>query len=135
LQARLGAAVVDALLAVLVFLPGLAILLAEGRAGLSTGLIVGLVGLGALVVFQMALLTSSGQTVGKKVVQIRIVRFEDSGPPGFAQAVLLRNIVPGLISAIPIVGGLFGLIDILMIFGPEHRCLHDRIAHTLVVQA
>ena len=32
-------------------------------------------------------------------------------------------------------GGLFGLVDILFIFGSERRCIHDLIAQTKVVVA
>jgi hypothetical protein len=35
--------------------------------------------------------------------------------------------------AIPFVGNFVGLVDALMIFGEDHRCLHDRIAGTRVI--
>ena len=54
--------------------------------------------------------------------------------PGFGRAVFLRNVVPGLIAAIPIAGPLFSVVDLLMIFGRERRCLHDYIAGTRVVK-
>jgi hypothetical protein len=50
-------------------------------------------------------------------------------------AVFLRAIVPGLIGAIPCVGNLFVLFDVLFIFGEERRGIHDYIAGTKVVEA
>jgi len=38
-----------------------------------------------------------------------------------------------LVSQVPQVGGLIGLVDILFIFGKERRCLHDLLAGTRVV--
>ncbi len=37
-------------------------------------------------------------------------------------------------SIVPFVGGLFALIDALFIFRKDHRCIHDHIAGTKVVQ-
>ena len=88
----------------------------------------------ALVVYQMVMLARRGQTVGKRVMKIRIVKM-DGAVPGFVQAVLLRMIVSALPRAIPVVGHLYTLIDLLFIFRADRRCLHDRIAGTRVVQA
>jgi hypothetical protein len=43
----------------------------------------------------------------------------------------LRNFVNGLLGMIP----LYGLIEILFIFGESQQCLHDKIADTIVVKA
>ena len=39
------------------------------------------------------------------------------------------------ISIIPVIGSLVGLIDALLIFRDNRRCLHDNIADTMVVVA
>jgi uncharacterized RDD family membrane protein YckC len=65
---------------------------------------------------------------------IKIVR-NDGSRAGLGRIFWLRMFVPGLVGAIPLVGGLFGLIDPLFIFGEEKRCLHDLIADTIVVTA
>ena len=41
----------------------------------------------------------------------------------------------GLLVFTPLIGGLYALIDHLWIFGEERRCLHDKIADTVVVKA
>ena len=68
-------------------------------------------------------------------MRVRIVRADDGGNPGFLGAVVLRNMVRHVLIAVPVLGGLFALADILAIFGEERRCLHDRIAGTKVVES
>ena len=91
-------------------------------------------GMIALAVYQLVLLYRSGQTVGKKIVGIRIVR-PDGGRASFPRLLFLRYLVPGLIGAIPLVGFLFALVDALFIFAEDRRTLHDKIADTIVVNA
>jgi uncharacterized RDD family membrane protein YckC/DNA-directed RNA polymerase subunit RPC12/RpoP len=135
--ARLGAAILDTIIMGLGALPGFFILF-QTKADLKfagTGLYVMVAGVGVILIIQMVLLSTRGQTLGKMAAGVRIVRYSDGGDVGFVTAVLLRWIVPGLIGAIPVVGGLFGLLDVLFIFGEERRCIHDYIAGTKVVPA
>lgn len=88
----------------------------------------------AFVIYQFVLLYRNGQTVGKKVVGIRIVR-PDGSRASFPRLLFLRYAVPGLIGAIPFVGLAFSVLDALFIFGESRRCLHDMIADTIVVTA
>jgi uncharacterized RDD family membrane protein YckC len=102
-------------------------------------LALGLMGLGGLyllglAIYQIVLLSTRGQTIGKRWMQIKIVKL-DGSPPGFVGAVLLRIIVNSLIGAIPYVGVVYSLVDILVIFRDDRRCLHDQIAGTRVVMA
>jgi len=87
-----------------------------------------------IVLGQSILLSFRGQTLGKMAMSVKIVDFEDDSNPGFMLAVVWRNFIPALIAAIPCVGAVFVLLDILSIFGEERRCLHDRIAGTKVVE-
>lgn len=103
--------------------------------GLLSGFgLMSIVWLGMLV-GQCYLLAERGQTIGKIVMGLRIVRFEDGGNPGFVKAVLLRTFLWALITAIPVVGPLIGLVGILFIFRDDQRCLHDHLAGTRVVNA
>lgn len=95
-----------------------------------------LVGLGALVslcvgIYQLHLVARSGQTIGKRMAKIRMLR-TDGSPVSVARVVFLRNLVPGVINSFC---GFFNLVDSLFIFGNEKRCLHDYIADTQVVEA
>ncbi len=103
--------------------------------GLLSGLgLMGIVWLGMLVC-QCYLLAQRGQTIGKIVMGLRIVRFEDGGNPGFVKAVLLRTFVWALITAVPVFGWLIGVVGILFIYRDDQRCLHDHLAGTRVVNA
>lgn len=135
---RLGAVMLDGLIAFGFCLPGLIVVWTGGDEDSTMKSIAAiLLGIGflALAVIQVYLLTTRGQTMGKKIVGVKIVKYGDSSSPGFVHACLLRAIVPGLISCIPFAGSIFSLVDICFIFGEERRCLHDMIAGTKVVNA
>ncbi|MDF1667845.1 MAG: RDD family protein [Planctomycetota bacterium] len=71
-----------------------------------------------------------GQTIGKKMLGIRIVNYHDGDNPGFVQAVLLRSCVTFLLANfIPF----FSMIDACFIFTDERRCVHDLLANTTVI--
>ncbi len=75
-----------------------------------------------------------GQSIGKRILKIKIVR-ADGSRAGLRRIFFLRLMVPGLIGAIPFAGGVFSLVDSLMIFRDSRKCLHDNIADTLVIKA
>lgn len=75
-----------------------------------------------------------GQTFGKRVIGIRVVRM-DGGRASFGRILFLRNVVISLLQAIPLLGWGVWLLDIVWIFGASRRCLHDLIADTQVVTA
>ncbi len=83
-------------------------------------------------VMQTTLLCLRGQTLGKLVCRIRIVRLSGERA-GFVHAFVLRALVVGLVTGIPVLGVVIGVIDPLLIFREDHRCLHDLIAGTVVV--
>ncbi len=87
----------------------------------------------ALAFVQIWMLSVRGQTIGKWLLRIRIVRFDGGGNPGFARAFLLRSLLPGIICSIPKLGWVLGLVDICFIFRADHRCVHDLAAGTVVV--
>ena len=101
----------------------------------STPLMV--MGSGSLVVMiiQFFLLATQGQTVGKKVMGVRIVTMAGQRNPGFIKAVLMRTLVPAVITCLPLIGPAFFVLDACFIFRENRRCLHDLIAETVVVKA
>jgi uncharacterized RDD family membrane protein YckC len=75
-----------------------------------------------------------GQTIGKRMLSIRIVR--KNGEPATASRIILYRILPlQLVAQIPFIGGLAALIDSLLIFRSERNTLHDDIADTKVIVA
>ncbi len=130
---RLGAFLIDGIMEIVVLWPlmmSVTIFEPRSQAAEST-FFLSFFSMIALGIYQMVLLSRDGQSLGKKAMKIRIVRFDDGGNPGFAEAVGFRLLVNGLIWMVP---G-YALLDIMYIFSAERRCLHDRIAGTKVVEA
>jgi len=90
---------------------------------------------GLLVLVQLCLLAWRGQSVGKLLLGLRIVRSTDNAPAGFVRAFLLRGTMPFLLEQIPLLGLLFWVVDSCFIFRDDRRCLHDLVAGTKVVRA
>jgi uncharacterized RDD family membrane protein YckC len=72
----------------------------------------------------------NGQTIAKRILGIKVIR-SDGSPASVGRIFWLRNIVNGLLGIIP----LYGLVEVLFIFGDARQCLHDKIADTIVVRA
>ena len=77
-------------------------------------------------------LNKNGQTIGKKILNIRIIGI-DGQFYGAAPLLLKRYLPISVVSLVPFVGSLLVLIDILFIFRKDRRCIHDLIAGTKVV--
>jgi len=139
---RLGAYLVDGLIGGICFAPGFVLL---GMAGVFARsntpnmpmLFGGVAALGAavliLLAIQIYLLTTRGQTIGKKLLGIKIVSFDAGTNPGFVKVVLLRSVVNAFFAMVPFIGFLYSLTDILFIFREDRRCIHDLLAGTRVV--
>ncbi|MFG6488741.1 RDD family protein [Roseateles sp. BYS78W] len=92
-------------------------------------------GLGLLVflLVQGWPLVTRGQTVGKMLLKLRIVRPDGSRPDAWRLLGLRYGI--GIVSNLnPIVAMVYGLIDSLLIFRGSRKCLHDTIADTQVIR-
>jgi uncharacterized RDD family membrane protein YckC len=79
-------------------------------------------------------LERSGQSLGKKVMHIRIVR-TDGSQVGARRALFIRALPLQGISMLPIVGLLVAVVDGILIFRESRKCLHDDIADTIVIKA
>lgn len=140
---RLAAVLIDGAIAVAIIIPSLLFLAlggmifsgqegAEIRAIISVlGTAIGLVTLG---VYNLSLLHKSGQTLGKKIMKIKIVRSDLQTPVSLMRIIFLRYVPMSLIGYIPFIGFLVQIANYLWIFGAEQRCLHDMIADTHVIQ-
>ena len=81
------------------------------------------------------LVATNGQTTGKRMVGIKVVRTNGS-PASFGRIFLLRNVVSTLPAFLPFIGLLYQLvIDPIFIFQDSRRCVHDLIADTTVVRS
>jgi uncharacterized RDD family membrane protein YckC len=125
---RLGAQLLDGVLAVAAGAVGAIPGVALGMEAAVVGAVVAVI---ALSFYQWYLISTTGQSLSKKWLGIKIVRV-DGTELGFLYGVFLRIWVIQAVSALI---GLVGLVDALMIFGDERRCLHDHIAGTKVIVA
>ncbi len=92
------------------------------------------VGIGLFVLLQSYLLATRGQTIGKRLLGLRIVR-SNGEPVAIGRILGLRYFVGWIITMIPFIGVVFALADGLLIFRDSRKCLHDNIADTIVVRA
>lgn len=135
--ARLGAYLIDwILVSVITGVIGYMTGLLERLMNQDTTATLLLAAIGVVVygVINGRLLATRGQTVGKKLVGVRIVDAPTRQIVAVWKSFGLRVAVIQAITAVPLVGALFGLLDVLFIFGERRRCLHDLLAGTVVVE-
>lgn len=82
------------------------------------------------MIVQLVLLSSHGQTIGKKLMGLRFVRADTGRNGGFVTNVLLRAGVNGLLGMTII----YFVVDSLFLLFRNRLCLHDYIAGTKVVK-
>lgn len=80
-------------------------------------------------------LSTRGQSVGKIIAGTRIVSYSDGRLLPLWKLFVMRYLSVSLLGAVPVIGIILTLINILLIFGNEKRCGHDLIAGTRVVKA
>ncbi len=145
---RVGAYIIDAIGVSIVLFILFAVLRLGGpgmmgaRGGDGQGLlgawVVGLLGSALFLAYFAVMESSRGQTVGKMLVNIRVVA-ADGGPVDAGSAVLRR--IPFVIgSVIPLVGGLVNLVLIIAVLvtvvqDQVNRGFHDKWADTTVIEA
>jgi uncharacterized RDD family membrane protein YckC len=138
---RLGAAIVDGLIVagpiilLAILLPAMAV-----KGSRPNSALLGVVGIGfmlfivGVLIVNMILLHRYGQTMAKRLFKIKIVR-GDGSRCSLPRIIFARALPMSLLGAIPIAGPLISLLDPLLIFREDYRCLHDHIADTLVIKA
>jgi len=102
-------------------------------AALAAALIVFLAFAG-LIIWNCVWLHRYGQTIGKRVLHIRIVR-SDGRRVGLGRIFALRYLPMTVLGFIPFLGFMITLTDWLLIFRDSRKCLHDQFADTIVVRA
>jgi uncharacterized RDD family membrane protein YckC len=140
-SSRLGAFLVDGLIfGAMVYIPLIIGTVLSAAAADTTGqpnplfLLIGVAltfaGFGVWLYMTLKQMGATGQSLAKKYFNIKVVR-SDGSAATLSTLVWKRNVLNWLISIIPI----YGFIEVLFIFGEERKCLHDKIADTIVVEA
>ena len=146
--ARLGAVTVDSIIAFICFTPAyimnFATLAQQARGNplavwinlAKTGawFYVGVLGALLVLAIDLTLLARNGQTIGKKLLGVKVVRV-DGSPVTLFRVFFLRYVCNTFLTLIPLFGSLYSLVDCLMIFSESRRTAHDRIADTIVINA
>jgi len=126
---------VEVLVAFVACVPGIIMAQAGGSDAsggplvfIGVGLIfAALLGLG---IFNLVLFCH-GKSIGKKLFGITVHDCATGLPAGFLKT-FLRELLPNLVSCVPVVGVLITLIDLLFIFSSDRRRLVDKICDTVV---
>ena len=103
----------------------------------AIAIVIGLVAFLAMVgafVYTAVLVYRYGQTIGKRVMGIRVVR-TDGTRVGFGRFIFLRWLPITILGLIPLLGYVISLLDALLIFRENRLCIHDHFADTKVVTA
>jgi uncharacterized RDD family membrane protein YckC len=141
---RLLAAILDSIIAgLMIYVPALIVAAATGGleqldrpesevdfSMLTLPIFVGVMGFIAWAWITLLLVARYGQTIAKRMLDIKVVR-SDGSQASLGRIFWLRNVVNTLLGVIP----LYSIIDPLFIFGERRRCIHDLIADTIVVKA
>jgi len=137
--ARLGAVIIDTLILMAIILPCLifsgyfAYQMEHPEAQYALMALSTLIGFIVFTILHGYFLKKSGQTIGKKMLGIKIV--DMNGNQLSLSALIFKRYFPiNLINAIPVIGGILALINLLFIFSKSKRCVHDRIAGTQVIK-
>ena len=137
---RFAAAIVDGLLGLaigvpIVFALGTIDYVRRGATPPFSLLLAGAVlGFAGFLLLHGYLLNKYGQTIGKRLLGIRIADLDNNLPP-FGRIIGLRYLPIQALAMIPVLGSVLPLIDVLFIFREDRRCIHDLIAGTRVVKA
>ena len=88
-----------------------------------------------LIFIQVYLLFKSGQTIGKKILKIRVSQFHNPNEPvSFFKIIILRFVINDLVYFIPIIGLIYLALDHGLALFKPHRCIHDYVAGTVVTK-
>ena len=137
---RLGASIVDTIVMMVIIFPlmfafGLFETFTQGQEPpFIYTLGMGLVSIVAFFVINIKFLKDNGQTIGKKVLGIKIVDMAGVKPP-VGNHILKRYLAYFTPNYIPVIGGFLSMINVLFVFRKDKRCIHDLIAGTQVVRA
>jgi uncharacterized RDD family membrane protein YckC len=75
-----------------------------------------------------------GQTLGKRALRTRVVTAYGRAPISGSTAAK-RSAVYALVPAVPVLGGLFGLLnEMWLLWDSRRQCLHDKVARTIVIR-
>jgi uncharacterized RDD family membrane protein YckC len=102
---------------------------------MGISLLVGLVGASVAFAYDGFQHAKWGQTIGKRVMKIKVVNRSDRAPVRTGAAVK-RAALYAVAPQVPGIGSIFALLDSLWLLWdkPHRQCLHDKVADTVVIK-
>lgn len=138
---RLGARLIDTVILIIptfiVAFIVIAVVIDADTDGSGIGYVLAVTALGALIgiLYEVTLVATRGQTVGKMATGIVVIRSDSGLLPGWGKATG-RWALPAVLGFIPFIGGLVALVCYLSLtWGRNHQGWHDKVAGTYVVMS
>lgn len=104
-----------------------------GRMPYETGMALAMLGMVPVSVIQLMLVHQNGQSIGKRVMNLRVVMLNGERV-GVWRVLFLRNLAPLLLGSIPFIGFVFRIANVAALFSDGNRAIHDRFAGTKVIR-
>ena len=90
--------------------------------------------LGVSLVYNTAFIATTGATLGKRIMKLKVVNRVDGSPVALSYAAV-RALVPTVAGLIPVIGFALNIaVYVRAIFHPHRQGLHDAAAGTIVVR-
>lgn len=90
--------------------------------------------LGVSLLYNTAFIATSGATLGKRIMKLRVVNRTDGSPVNWTYAAV-RALVPTVAGVVPVIGFALNIaVYVRAIFHPYRQGLHDAAAGTIVVR-
>lgn len=142
--ARLGARILDIVIMVIgtvvLFILGVSALFFSTSPDEETGVLLSILLFGVLILligllYEVVMIATRGQTLGKMMTSIKVVRADNGAVPGWGKSIG-RWIIPSVVLVIPYVGWIvYLLIYLSLVWDSARQGWHDKAAATLVVKA
>ena len=140
--ARFWGAVIDAVASLALILPLQSALGRYDESGNPTGTagqdaLWGAAGFAIWLLLHGYFVARGGQTIGKRLLGTRVVNIADGQPASFTRIALLRELPLHLLAMLPAltyVAAFAAVVDALINYRANRRCLHDHVAGTRVAK-
>lgn len=136
---RLLAAIVDTIIGIVLLIPVwiafdfTSYMVEEKEIPVRVEVLSDLMSFGLFLLVHGYYIANTAQTVGKRIVNIRVANLDNSNP-ALWRLVVLRYFSQTLMVMIPYVGIPLWIVNVLFVFRADRRCIHDFVAGTKVVK-
>ncbi len=133
---RLAGAYIDGVILILAMLPLFLPMLKGNISATMSPIQQAIMVLASIVAYALIngyLIHTNGQTVAKRLLNMKMVDIQTGENPSWIKVVFFRYSLIVVFNLIPFIGGFVNFVDSIFIFGNGRRCLHDHFAGTKVI--